>query len=135
FHRILLVALGLYPSWLGMMAVHEAGHVLHALLSGGAVTGNAIPLLGFSRTDVSPNPHPVFVTVGGSLWGCILPYVPVIALQSLRIRPPAVLRFFAGFCCVVNGTYIGSGVVMPAGDTAVLRSHGVPPSLLAISGP
>ena len=43
-----ILGLGLYPSWLAMMAVHEAGHVLHAWASGGTVSVVRVPLAGFS---------------------------------------------------------------------------------------
>ena len=36
--RALILLLSLYPSWLAMMAVHEAGHVAHAWVSGGTVS-------------------------------------------------------------------------------------------------
>ena len=36
--RPLLLVAAIYLCWLGMMAVHEAGHVLHAWLSGGTVS-------------------------------------------------------------------------------------------------
>jgi hypothetical protein len=37
-----LIAATLIASWLGMQAVHEAGHVLGARLSGGTVTRVAL---------------------------------------------------------------------------------------------
>ena len=66
--RRLLILPTLYASWLTMMAVHEFGHVAHAWFSGGHVVRVIVPLLGFSRTDVFPNPSPSFVTWGGPLW-------------------------------------------------------------------
>src|SRR5688572_5988492 len=68
-----VIALGIYPAWLAMMAVHEAGHVLHAWLSGGTVSAVRVPLLGFSITEFSINPHPHFVAWGGAVCGCLLP--------------------------------------------------------------
>ena len=60
-------------SWLGMMLVHEAGHVLHAWVSGGTVTKVVLGPLVISRTDVNPNPHPLFEIWGGPVWGCLVP--------------------------------------------------------------
>jgi len=37
FFQTLLVVSAVGFSWLGMMAVHELGHVVHLLLSGGTV--------------------------------------------------------------------------------------------------
>jgi hypothetical protein len=52
---LILFAIGL--SWLAMMAIHEFGHVLHALVSGARVERVVLHPLAISRTDVSPNPH------------------------------------------------------------------------------
>lgn len=82
---ILLVALAgppaVYGAWIAMLAVHEAGHVLHAWLSGGQVRRVVIPLVGFSETDVSPNPSPLFVAWGRTGMGG-----PASARASVR-RP------------------------------------------------
>ena len=71
--------LGLYLAtlivtcWLGMMLVHECGHMLAAMLSGGTVTRVVFHLLAFSRTDIDPNPHPLVVAWCGPLLGAFLP--------------------------------------------------------------
>ena len=44
--------------WLGMMIVHEAGHVAGAMLSGGTVIRVILHPLAISRTDVDPNHFP-----------------------------------------------------------------------------
>jgi hypothetical protein len=105
-----------YACWLGMMVVHESGHVLHACLSGGRVQRVILPLLGFSRTDVFPDPDPVFVTWGGPLWGCIWPLVICGSLIVAKRRPPLTLQFFTGFCLIANGAYLGLGWCLHAGD-------------------
>lgn len=135
FPKPLLIAIFIYPSWLVMMTLHECGHVLHALLSGGRVIYLTIPLLGFSRTDVSPNPAPLFVAAGGPLWGCIFPYIMLGVYRLFsRHQPAFFLRLFAGFCCIANGAYIGTGAIMPVGDAKMLRSHGAPAWTLAVFG-
>lgn len=128
----LLLLLALYPAWLAMMAVHEFGHVLHARLSGGRVMRVELPLLGFSRTDVSPNPHLNFVAWGGPLWGSILPLILWLALRRTRVAGAAAL--FAGFCCVVNGAYLAVGWTMPDGDAGDLRRHGTPVWTMVVAG-
>jgi hypothetical protein len=124
----------LYLAWLGMMGVHELGHVLHALLSGGRVARVSFPLLGFSQTFFSRNPHPYFVVWGGPLWGSIL---PVLAWGTTPRRWRSVRRamqFFAGFCLIANGAYLGAGWLLGAGDAADLRKAGTSPAILIVFG-
>ena len=126
----LAIVLGLYPSWLGMMAVHEAGHVLHAWLSGAKVSAVRVPLVGFSLTQLSTNPHPHFVAWGGPVWGCVVPVAAWAIFRRRRWRGWEALQFFAGFCLVANGTYLGAGWLMRAGDAADLARHGTPVAVL-----
>ena len=144
---ILALAIG-YGSWLGMMAVHELGHIAHALLSGGRVAAVSLPLLGFSQTIVWPNPREHFVAWGGALWGTALPLLACAAVHlfargprpspphrpsdplprpsDARPRVPALLRFFAGFCLIANGVYLGLGWTRHAGDAGDLLRLGTP---------
>jgi hypothetical protein len=55
-HQLLFVVSILVLNWLAMMAVHELGHVIGAIGSGGWVSGLVLHPLTISRTDVSPNP-------------------------------------------------------------------------------
>src|SRR3954470_2479273 len=115
---VAFVPLALYATWLGMMAVHEAGHVLHARVSGGVVDRVHIPLLGFSQTFYAVNPKPAFVAWGGAVWGCV---IPLLLLAIFTLTPQAVRRaaqFFAGFCLVANGAYLGVGWSVRSGDAA-----------------
>jgi len=56
-----------------MMAVHEFGHVIGALTSGGVVERVVLYPLTISRTDVSPNPNPSIVVWLGPILGCVIP--------------------------------------------------------------
>ena len=67
--QLLLIVSTLALSWLGMMAVHEFGHVLLAWLSGGMVATVVVGPLEFSRTELQINPHPLAVAWGGALVG------------------------------------------------------------------
>lgn len=44
------------------------------------------------------------------------------------------MRAFAGFCLLVNGAYLASVVILPAGDTADLLRLGVPIWMIAVPG-
>ncbi len=67
--QILLIVSFIGFSWLAMQAVHEAGHVLVARLTGGKVIKVALHPLIVSRTDLGENPHPLAVVWGGPLVG------------------------------------------------------------------
>ncbi len=117
-----------------MMVVHEFGHVLHAWTSGGTVIKVVLHPLAISRTDVQPNPDPAWVIWGGPVWGVLIPLI----LWSLSVRfhwsVTFLLRFFAGFCFITNGLYLGLAVVDPVGDAAELLKLETPVWLLGMYG-
>ncbi|MGC1273326.1 MAG: M50 family metallopeptidase [Planctomycetaceae bacterium] len=132
--RTLLVAALLPLCWLTMQVVHEAGHVLAAWMTGGTVTAVVLHPLAISRTDVSPNPHPLPVVWAGPLVGVIAPAAIWLVVAALRQPSTFLWQFFAGFCLIANGVYIGSGVVEPVGDAAELVDHGTSAWTLAAFG-
>jgi hypothetical protein len=122
-----LLLIGLISlSWLGMMAVHEAGHVTAAWATGGVVQRVVFHPLTLSRTDVWPNPHPMVVLWAGPLAGTLLPAIPAAAMRRRHSAVGDVLRFFAGFCLIANGVYIGLGTFHPVGDAADMLRLGTP---------
>ncbi len=122
---IMLVGLGTL-SWLAMMLVHETGHVLGAALTGGRVRQVVWHPLVFSRTEVSPNPRPGVVVWAGPIVGVFVPLVVWIIVR-LTAKPFAYLAaFFAGFCLLANGAYLGLGWIDAVGDTAEMRATGTP---------
>jgi len=132
--RCVLILATMAASWWGMQIVHELGHILSAWLTGGTVTNVVLHPLAISRTNVMPNPHPLLVVWGGPLVGVVLPLVG-FAIARRFVRSTAyLLRFFAGFCCVANGAYIGMGVFFPVGDAQVMRAAGAAGWGLALFG-
>lgn len=122
--QVLLIASTISLSWLMMMAVHEFGHVMNAWLSGGRVQQVVLHPLAISRTDVSPNPRPLFVAWGGATWGVAIP-LAVLGLTTVsRWRHLYLVAFFAGFCCLANGLYLAAGSFTGAGDAGDLLRHG-----------
>src|SRR5882724_6474926 len=107
--QTILIASTLLGSWLGMQAVHESGHVVGAWLTGGRVARVVLHPLAISRTDLADNPHPLVVVWAGPAIGVILPLLLWGTTAGFRLSAAFVLRFFAGFCCVANGLYIGLG--------------------------
>ena len=130
---VLLIPLGLL-CWLGMMAVHEFGHMLHAWISGGVVINVVLHPLEISRTDVSPNPNPAFVAWGGLVWGSVIPLIAFLAALRWFRSAEFYASISAGFCLIANGVYFAAGSVSPVGDTRVLRSLGTSPAVFAVAG-
>ena len=124
-NQIILVATFLPVCWLGMMIVHEAGHVLGAWVTGGKVERVVLHPLRFSRTDVAPNPYPAIVAWSGPIFGAAAPVLVFGALKLVRVRIDGLLRFFAGFCLVANGAYVGAGSLYSVGDAADLLRSGM----------
>jgi len=134
FLQALLIVSLVCLSWLGMMVVHECGHVLHAWLGGGTVTGVLLHPLKISMTQVYPNPHPLFERWGGAAWGCLIPLGMLAVARMARARFAYLVRFFAGFCLIANGVYIGLGSFDRVGDAGNLMSLGTPRWVLVLFG-
>jgi hypothetical protein len=121
----LIVSLALL-SWLAMQAVHEFGHVAGAWCTGGIVAKVVLYPTFISRTDLATNPHPLAVVWAGPILGSLLPLVAWGAAVIWRLSAAYLLRFFAGFCLIANGAYIGAGSFYRAGDAGDMLRHGSP---------
>lgn len=119
-----LIASTLLSSWLAMQVVHEFGHVLGAWISGATVVRVVLNPLTISRTDVGPNPHPLIVVWAGPVLGIVLPLACWAIATRLPVSWSFLLRFFAGFCCLANGWYIGLGSFEGIGDCGEMLRHG-----------
>jgi hypothetical protein len=124
--RAVLIMAMLLASWLGMQAVHELGHALGARLTGGEVARVALHPLTLSRTDLARNPHPLPVVWLGPAFGAIAPLLLWGFAHMVKVPGVFVLRFFAGFCLIANGVYIGIGSLAGVGDCGDLLRHGAP---------
>jgi hypothetical protein len=113
-------------AWLGMMAVHELGHVVGAWWTGGVVARVVLHPLAISRTDLEHNPRPRFVAWSGPVVGVLIPLVAWALAALCRLPGSYLARFFAGFCLIANGSYIGLGSFEHVGDAGDLLRHGVP---------
>ena len=121
-------------SWLGMQAVHELGHAAAAKLTGGHVSQVVLNPLTISRTDLSENPRPLVVVWAGPIVGVVAPLILWGLAAALQFRAAFVLRFFAGFCLIANGFYIGVGSFDGVGDCGEMLRHGSQPWQLWIFG-
>ncbi len=117
--QILLIGSFIGFSWLVMQAVHELEHVLEAVTTGGTVTKVVLHPFTISRTDVHPNPHALIEVWAGPIVGVLLPLTAFFLAKALRSPGAFLFRFFAGFCLVANGVYIGTGWLAGEGADAV----------------
>ncbi len=122
--QITLIVSTLGLCWLGMQIVHELGHVLAAWASGEEVYRVVLHPLTISRTDASHDRQPLLVVWGGPIIGVILPLVALAIMKLLRSRWFYLFRFFAGFCLIANGIYIGVGAFEGVGDAGDLIRYG-----------
>lgn len=122
--QLTLIGSTIMLSWLGMQIVHELGHVLGALVSGGRVDVVVLDPLSISRTDLSLNPHPLLVCWAGAVAGSLLPVMLAGAWRMARAPGMSVIRFFAGFCLIANGCYLGIGSFRDVGDAGDLIVYG-----------
>ncbi len=112
--------------WLTMMVVHELGHVVGGLITGGSVAGVVLHPLSISRTDLVENPCPAIVVWAGPMLGVLLPLVLLSMTRMLRWSQTPLVQFFAGFCLIANGAYIAGGALEGIGDCGVMRQTGTP---------
>jgi hypothetical protein len=134
FHQFLMIVSTLLGSWLGMQAVHELGYVMGARLTGGQVAQVVLHPLTISRTDLAQNPYPLVVVWAGPVLGALLPLAAWGIAAGLRCPGDYLLRFFAGFCLIANGAYIGCGWFTGLGDAGDMLRYGSPPWLLCSFG-
>jgi len=117
-----------------MMAVHELGHVLAAWMVGAKVERVVLHPFSFSRTDVAANDSSRFITWMGPIVGVALPLLMWITAAACRTTFAFLFRFFAGFCLMANGAYIGFGWSDVGGDASDLRAMGESEILMTVIG-
>jgi hypothetical protein len=133
-HQGLLIGTFLPLCWLAMQAVHEFGHVVGAVATGGKIERVVLHPLTISRTDVLPNPSPLLVVWAGPIVGVILPLAILLAAKVGRFKWTYLLQFFVGVCLIANGAYIGIGSFGKIGDAGDMLRHGSPIWLLWLFG-
>ena len=96
------------------------------ITTGGTVAKVVLHPLAISRTDASVNPNPLMVVWAGPIIGIFLPLVLAMIASVRRFPWTYLLRFFAGFCLIVNGCYIGIGSFGGVGDAGDMLRQGSP---------
>jgi len=133
-HQVILVTSTLVFSWLAMQAVHELGHLVAAMLSGGRVDQVILHPAAISYTRLAANPHPLFVAWMGPLVGVALPLAVTAIARWRKLCGWYLTQFFAGFCLVANGCYLAFGSLGGIGDAGDLLRYGMPVWLLWLFG-
>jgi hypothetical protein len=133
-YRLLLIGTFLPFCWLAMQAVHELGHVVAALATGGTVSQVVLHPLTISRTDIIENPRPLIVAWMGPLIGVLAPLGLLAIFKIGKFRGWYLVQFFAGFCLIANGIYIGLGSFEGIGDAGDVINHGSPIGCLWLFG-
>lgn len=126
FNRLLFALSIIVISWLLMMTIHEFGHILGAKLTGGTINKVVLHPLKISRTDVTPNPHPTVVVWLGPIIGSLIPLMLATIVSTNYHLIKSVSLFFAGFCLIANGAYIGIGSFASIGDCHEMLRTGTP---------
>lgn len=122
--RIVLAISTILSSWLLMQIIHEAGHAIAAMFTGGSIRRIVLVPWELSRTDLILNPSPLIVCWAGPLVGTLLPILVWIIACIRRWRAEFWIRFCAGFCLIANGAYIGIGSWTLDGDAGDLLRSG-----------
>ncbi len=131
--RNVIVLIFLIACWFGMETVHELGHVLAAWCSGATV--ERVVLLPISRTDTVGVKCPLFVHGAGAVFGATFPVLLWGIVRMVCLKYAYLFRFFAGFCLIANGAYIGADFsrVGPT-DAGLLMEHGAYRVVLVLFG-
>lgn len=134
FYQLLLIATFLPLCWLAMQAVHESGHVTAAWATGGRVNKVVLHPLTISRTDAAGSAHALAVVWAGPVMGIALPLAILGIFKAARWKWEYLAQFFAGFCLIANGAYLGAGSFAGIGDAGDLVRLGSPKWCLWLFG-
>lgn len=121
-------------AWWPMMVVHETGHILGACLTGATIDNVVLWPWMISETTRSGSPAPLIDTWAGPVVGAVVPLTAFVLLRRRGRRWRGVTGFFAGFCLIANGLYLGLGWIDHVGDAGDLVRLGMPIAVLVAFG-
>ena len=81
--------------------------MLGAFLTGGKVSRVILHPLTISCTILAYNPRPLLVVWAGPVIGAVIPFIAFLLAKVFKSPGIHLFGFFAGFCLVANGAYIG----------------------------
>lgn len=121
-------------SWYASLAAHEAGHAAAAALTRAHTIRVHLPLLGFSRTDITGDQHPLLTTASGFVVGTSIPLAIRLGAIAIRLPGRSILAFWSGFALVLNGAYLAGDALLQTADGATLARAGATPWLTVPTG-
>ena len=130
----LLIATFIPLCWLLMQAVHELGHATTAWATGGTVVKVVLYPTTISHTEILGGRHRALAVWGGPVVGVALPFAVLLLFKLARWKGAYLARFFAGFCFIANGAYLGIGAFQGDGDAGDLLRMGTPKWCLWLFG-
>lgn len=138
--RILRLLFFLAPlaglTWLSSMLIHELGHVLAAIGTGGKLAVVDVRPWHFSTTLLSPNPQPSVVAWSGLLMGWLVPLItlPFWAMRGKVALVGSLLKTWSAFCWLATGSYLALALGESFSDSGLLLREGWSPVFLFVSG-
>ncbi|MCC9604567.1 hypothetical protein LOC68_27380 [Blastopirellula sp. JC732] len=120
--------------WLWMQIIHELGHALATLYFGGQVELVYLVPWDISRTDFHAPQHELPIIWAGPIFGALVPAIVWLTLRLFKSSQEPLAAFFAGFCLIANGAYLGAAVFLPVGDAAEILKLGGASWQLALFG-
>ncbi|PQO44742.1 hypothetical protein [Blastopirellula marina] len=110
--------------WLWMQIIHELGHVAATYFLGDQVDFVYLVPWDISRTDFHAPQHELPIIWAGPIFGAIVPSLIWLVARLYRSRQEPLFAFFAGFCLIANGAYLGAAIFLPVGDAAEILKLG-----------
>ncbi|TWT31395.1 hypothetical protein [Blastopirellula retiformator] len=121
--------------WLWMQIIHELGHAAATWLIGGQVELVYLVPWEISRTDFHAPQHELPIIWAGPIFGAMAPLIVWLAMRLGKSKHEPLAAFFAGFCLIANGAYLGAAIRSPVGDAAeILKQGGAVWQLAAFGG-
>jgi hypothetical protein len=126
FWQIVLIATFIPLCWLLMQAVHELGHATIGWATGGTVVKVVLYPTTISHTEILGGRHRAMTVWAGPITGVALPLALLLLFKAARWKWFYLAQFFAGFCLIANGVYLGIGSFPGDGDAGDLIRIGCP---------
>lgn len=134
FQRFLIV-LGVFVfAYNASTIIHELGHALTLVATGGEVDFIEVSPFSWSYAHYTSDPEPMATSWGGFLWETVFGLFAFFVLWIAKSR----LSLFGVVLAIASlagtGIYMLVGAVLRIGDSAALIRMGVPPSALIVIG-
>ena len=134
------VTLAIYMLGLFLLAdmssilIHEFGHILNGVATGGKFDHIEFSVLGWSRAFLAPHGEPRAVSWGGVQWACTISLLGFLLCWAFRSRAVLFFLVLTIDAFASSGQYLMVGLFTGEGDGAHLAMMGVSKPILIIIG-